>query len=95
MLQVLLQVIENVLESRKIFWRGLAERLMGVEHLLRLLVFLHGRLGRRRAAQDLALRSRQAVGVNAENLVQSKTGEKVAAANAAVDHVQVAVAQFS
>ena len=94
MLQVLLEVIENVFEPRKIFRRGLAKGLMGIEHLLRLLLFLRGRLGRERTVEDFALRSIRAIGVNVKNLIQPQPGEKVTTPRAAVDHVQMTAAQF-
>ena len=47
--QVLFQVFEDVLKPGEILRRGLAQRLVRVQHLLRLLLLLHGGRGGRRA----------------------------------------------
>ena len=93
-MQVLLQVLEDVLESRDILRRDFTKSLVRVEHLLRLLLLLHCRLTGRSRRKIFALRRGRTVGMDGKDLVQAESGQQLAAAVAAMDNMEAAMTEF-
>lgn len=91
-MEVVPEVIENVFEPRKILRRCLAKRLVRIQHFFFCLqLILFGRSAGRVALNGLTLGSGRSVGLNAENLIQPKTGEQFAAALAAMHDAQMSL----
>ena len=94
-MQVLLQIIQDVFEPGKILRHGITERLVRIEHVGVDLLFLVGPGAIYLLALELlALGGGASVRMNVEDLVEPETGEKIAAALATMDHVEMPVALF-
>jgi hypothetical protein len=89
-LKILFEVVENVFEPGKIFWRCVTQRLVRIEHLFRLLLFAQSGL-----LQFLTLRSVRAVCRNLEELVEAKTAEELATALATMDDLKVTFTELA
>ena len=92
-MEVLLQIIEDVFETRKILRHGVAERLMGIEHI-GVDLFLIGGAVRPFAFEFLALRRGASVRMDIEDLIEPETGEKIPAALATMNDVKMTVSQL-
>src|SRR2546423_8922421 len=74
--EVLLQIIEDVFEPRKILRRRLTERLMRIEHIdVDLFLLLSRHAVGLVALEKLAFRRGRPVAVNIENLIEPETGQ--------------------
>lgn len=94
-MEVLLEVIEDVFEPRKILRGGLTERLVRIEHFLFSLQLIRaGGSGGRFALERRTVRSSRAVGVNAEDLIEPEPGQQFAATLSAMHHMQMSVPDF-
>src|SRR5205809_7420612 len=79
--KVLLEVIENVFETQKIFRHRFTERFVSCQHFLGLLLFSRG-FGSKR----VAFRRARAVAGDLEKLIETKDGRHLAALFAALDN---------
>ena len=94
-MEVLLQIIENVLETGNIFRRGLAQRLVCLQHGARLLAFLLARRFRGGSSgEHFTFRRDGAIGMHVEQLIKTQTGEQLVAARAAVNDMKMPLAKF-
>src|ERR1039457_3530499 len=88
-------MIEDVLEPEEILRRGIAQRLMRVQHLPGVLLLLFfGRFSGRFALKQFTLRRRRSVRMDAKDLVETETAKEVATALAAMDNVEMSVSQL-
>ena len=95
LMEVLLQIIENVFEPGNIFRRGFAQRLVRLQHGVRLFAFLVARRFRGRfSGKHFTFRRGGAVGMNIEQLIKTQAGEQLVAARPAVNDVKMPLPKF-
>src|ERR1041385_4827347 len=89
-MKILLEILENVFEPKKIFRSCFAKRFMSIEHFLFLLLFfLFDGAGVGLALKHFASWRLSTVRGDGEDLVKTKTGEQFPAACPAMNHAQV------